>query len=130
MGSRKDARMISLRFRYVVEDVDRHGNVRLYFRRRGEPKRRLPGVPGSEEFMAEYQDALSRTAAPKGVLQRLNVGSFGYLCRQYFMSQTFKALDESTRNWRRRALDEIAVDHGDKPVAKIQAKHVRQASVR
>ena len=118
--------MVKVRFRFVVEDVDRHGNVRLYFRRRGEPKVRLPGLPGSEEFMAAYQEALSRNATTNAIKRRLDAGSFGYLCRQYFTSQTFKALDESTRKWRRRALDEIALDHGDKPVAKMQAKHVRQ----
>jgi integrase/recombinase XerD len=114
--------MVKVRFRFVVEDVHRHGNVRLYFRRRGEPKTRLPG---SEEFMAAYQEALGRSSTTKAI-QRLNAGSFGYLCRQYFISQTFKALDESTRKWRRRALDEIALEHGDKPIAKMQAKHVRQ----
>ncbi len=53
--------MVKVRFRFVVEDVDRHGNVRLYFRRRGEPKVRLPGLPGSDEFMSAYQDSLYRT---------------------------------------------------------------------
>src|SRR5215510_76464 len=117
--------MIRVRFRYVIEDVDRHGNVRLYFRRRGEPKVRLPGLPGSEDFMEAYQQALNRNSS-KVTHPRLNAGNFGYVCRQYFTSQTFKALDQSTRNWRRRALDEIAIEHGDKPVAKMQAKHVRQ----
>lgn len=117
--------MVKVRFRFVVEDVDRHGNIRLYFRRRGEPKTRLPGLPGSDEFISAYQEALSRTAT-KTIQNRMSVGSFGFLCRQYFISQTFKALDESTRKWRRRALDEIAMAHGDKPVAKMHAKHVRQ----
>ena len=117
--------MIRVRFRYVIEDVDRHGNIRLYFRRRGEPKVRLPGLPGSEQFMEAYQSALNRSSFSNSP-RRLSAGSFGYICRQYFTSQTFKALDQSTRNWRRRALDEIAIEHGEKPVAKMQAKHVRQ----
>ena len=118
--------MIDIRFRYVVEDVDRHGNIRLYFRRRGERKVRLPGIPGSEEFMTAYQEALGRTTATTLMKRKQNIGSFGYICRQYFASQTFKMLDESTRKWRRRALDEIAGVHGEKPVAKMLAKHVRQ----
>lgn len=117
--------MVRVRFRFVIEDVDRHGNVRLYFRRRGEPKVRLPGLPGSDEFMSAYQDALNRTAT-KTLRAKMNAGSFGYLCRQYFISQTFKALDESTQKWRRRALNEIAATHGDKPIVKMQARHVRQ----
>jgi hypothetical protein len=36
----KESPMVTLpvRYTYVVEDVDRHGNVRLYIKRRG-PKR-------------------------------------------------------------------------------------------
>jgi len=51
--------MVCLRLKYLVEDVDRHGNVRLYFRRKGHRKIRLPGLPGSDEFMAAYKAALS-----------------------------------------------------------------------
>jgi hypothetical protein len=50
--------MVTVRFKYVVEDVDRHGNVRLYFRRKGQSKIRLSGIPGSDEFMAEYRAAI------------------------------------------------------------------------
>ncbi|MCW5694666.1 MAG: tyrosine-type recombinase/integrase [Pseudolabrys sp.] len=118
--------MATFRLRYVVEDTDRHGNIRLYFRRRGQPKIRLPSIPGSEEFMSAYRDALSRLTDTSKLHRRLQTGTFGHLCRQYFASPSFKGLDESTRNWRRRALNEIAVAHGDKPVAKMQARHVRQ----
>src|SRR4051812_14756771 len=103
--------MVKIRFRYVVEDVDRHGNVRLYFRRRGNQKKRLPGLPGSEEFMAAYQDALGSTAKQNLRRPLAQKGSFGFVCRQYYASATFKALDLSTRSWRRRALDEICRDH-------------------
>ena len=50
--------MVSLRLKYVVEDVDRHGNVRVYFRRPGFSKIRLNGLPGSEEFQAAYARAV------------------------------------------------------------------------
>ena len=36
-------------YRYVAEDVDRHGNVRIYFRRKGQRKIRLTEVPGASE---------------------------------------------------------------------------------
>ena len=38
--------MVTLRLRFVVSDRDRHGNVRYYFRRKGEKKVRLHGFPG------------------------------------------------------------------------------------
>jgi len=58
-------------YRHVVEDSDRHGNVRIYFRRRGERKVRLTAKPGTPEFDAEYMAAFRgdlKTApiAPKG----------------------------------------------------------------
>jgi integrase/recombinase XerD len=118
--------MIKLRFRYVVEDIDRHGNVRLYFRRKGQTKIRLYGLPGSDEFTIAYSAALasSEQQQPQG-LQRAGKGSFGYVCRAYYASTTFKVLDASTQSWRRRALDAICAKHGDKPVAKMSGKHVR-----
>jgi integrase/recombinase XerD len=118
--------MVKLRFRYVVEDVDRHGNARLYFRRKGHAKIRLPGLPGSEKFMAVYSAALASSEQQQPPRrQRAGKGSFGFVCRCYYASTTFKALDASTQAWRRRALDAICVKHGDKPVAQMSAKHVR-----
>ena len=43
-------------YRYIVEDVDRHGNVRIYFRRTGQPKIRLRERPGTEAFDALDDD--------------------------------------------------------------------------
>jgi hypothetical protein len=51
--------MVRIRLKYVSEDKDRRGNVRLYFRRKGQPKIRLHGMPGSEEFMEAYRNALA-----------------------------------------------------------------------
>ena len=42
-------------YRYLVEDVDRHGNVRIYFKRRGQPNIRLTEVPGTAAFDEEFQ---------------------------------------------------------------------------
>ena len=36
---------------YLMQDMDRHGNVRLYVRRKGIGKVRLRLVPGSPKFM-------------------------------------------------------------------------------
>jgi hypothetical protein len=48
-----------MRLRYVQSFVDRKTSaVFHYFRRRGFERVRLPGLPGSKEFMAAYQQAL------------------------------------------------------------------------
>jgi hypothetical protein len=51
-------------YRYLVEDVDRHANVRIYFRRKGQPKIRLREIPGTDAFEKEYQRAFSAEMAP------------------------------------------------------------------
>jgi integrase/recombinase XerD len=116
-----------VRLKYICEDVDRHGNVRCYVRAPGKRKVRIRALPGTPEFMEEYQAAISTVAeAPLRQADGAKKGSFRYLCIRYYASAAYKALDGSTRNWQRRALDEIAQEHGAKPVAMMQARHVRR----
>jgi len=118
--------LVRIRLRYVIEDVDRYGNVRLYFRRKGEKKTRLPGFPGSDEFMAAYRAALSSAKEIKRQYQPVLRGSFGYVCQRYYASPTFKLLDKSTQTWRRRALDTVCQRDGQKPISLIRPKHIRK----
>ncbi|GAB1717057.1 MAG: phage integrase [Nitrobacter sp.] len=118
-----------IRLKYVSEDVDRHGNPRCYLRMPGRPKVRLRSMPGTPEFMLEYQEALSGSAVttttkPKPTaFQR---GTFRHLCVQYFKSGEYSALDVSTKNWQRRALERICETHGSNLVSHMQARHVRK----
>ena len=59
--------MVSVKYPYVYEDVDRHGNVRLYFWRKGQRKVRIRERPGSDEFAAQYRVLLdaSETGGPR-----------------------------------------------------------------
>ena len=52
-----------------VEDRDRHGNIRIYYRVKGRPKVRLRGTPWAPEFMAAYDDAMggARKSAKSGI---------------------------------------------------------------
>jgi integrase/recombinase XerD len=121
----KECCMVRIRLRYVVEDIDRCGNIRRYFRRKGQQKVRLRGLPGSEEFMASYRAALSGIEEVKRQYQRTAKGSFGYVCQHYYASPTYKLLDESTQTWRRRALDSISQRNGHKPIGLMKPKHIR-----
>jgi hypothetical protein len=56
--------MARIRLRYVNEFIDRHGKPRYYFRRPGSRSVKLPGLPGSIEFMDAYQAALATVAPP------------------------------------------------------------------
>lgn len=113
--------------KYISEDVDRHGNVRCYVRVPGKKKVRIRALPGTPEFMEEYQAAIATSAgAPLRQANEIKKGSFRYLCIRYYASTAYKALDIKTRDWLRRALDEVAGEHGAKPVAMMQTRHVRR----
>ena len=51
--------MASIRLKFVKAYVDRHGKARHYFRKPGCKPVALPGLPGSDEFMAAYGAALA-----------------------------------------------------------------------
>lgn len=116
---------VKIRLRYLVEDLDRHGNVRRYVRMPGKAKVRIRGIPGTEEFMAAYHAAIAVASDSRRQAQEARRGSFRHLCQLYYASVTFKSLDPSTQSWRRRALDSMCEKKGGNPVALMQARHVR-----
>lgn len=117
---------MKLKLKYLVEDMDRHGNVRSYVRIPGRRKVRIRGLPWSDEFMAQYQEAIAGQSEVPRQARAAQRGSFRWLCQRYYASGTFKGLDGSTQAWRRRALDKICETHADKPVALMQPRHVRK----
>ena len=111
------------KYRHVVEDADRHGNVRVYLRRKGHPKVRLIETPGTDAFDEEYQAAF-RGEPAKPVVGPAGQGTMLWLCQQYFGSAAFKALGDSTRKVRRGILEAICQKSGAKPYAKMEPRHV------
>lgn len=104
--------------RWCVEDVDRHGNIRIYLRRAGRKKVRLEGFPWTEAFMEAYRAAVS--AGPDDHAPRdrhvTTPGTWKWLCRRYIASGAFKGLDAVTRK-RRTTLLEATWDEPTKPEA-------------
>ncbi len=120
---------MKLRLKYVVEDTDRHGNVRLYYRRHGR-KIRLRGPAGSPEFLADYREAAEGLAERKDKspgVGKVIPRSVRWLCVQYFKSAMFKELDPRTQKVRRSILERFCKhkNDGDKPFAPLQPRHVR-----
>lgn len=114
-------------YRFVVEDTDRHGNVRLYFRRKGAPKIRLMEVPGSPAFDAEYMRAFRGEAEPlanKSKRAPASPGTMRWLCEQYYTSAAFLALGDSTRKVRRSILDSICERAGTFRYAMMEPHNV------
>lgn len=89
--------------KYVIEDKDRYGNVRVYLRRPGVTKVLLPGSPWSPEFMQAYAVALGTAPPPKKAV--VDPRNWRWLCGLYLSSGEFKQLDDKTQRVRRHILE-------------------------
>ena len=115
--------MALLRLPYVRTYRDRHGRLRRYFRRRGQPDTPLPGEIGSEEFMRAYQAALG--AAPKRLSPHA-AGTLSKLVEEYYQSVEFANLKPSSRSLYRLILDPIAKRDGHRLVRDMPRDKVRK----
>jgi len=119
---------MKIRLKYIVEDTDRHGNVRIYFRRNGK-KIRLPGPIGSPQFLAAYQAAFAGETKAKHTpnLTQMPPGSVRFLCMEYFKSAMFRELSPRTQMVRRSILERFCQNKndGEKPFALLQPRHIR-----
>src|SRR5690348_15984651 len=89
---------IMRRYKFVVQDRDRHGNVRTYLRLPGKPKVRLHEELGTDAFDAEYRAALdAKPPAKKPAVGAVVPGSIDALCVAYFKSAEFRRMHERSR---------------------------------
>jgi integrase len=116
--------MTDLPLKYVQRFRDRHGRWRHYFRRPGFGRVMLPGLPGSADFMAAYQMALAGECLEVGA-GRTKTGTFSALIVAYYQSSEFKTLSASTQQTYRNIMERFRRAHGDKPVAALEARHIR-----
>ena len=121
--------MASIKLKYVngFSNRDRKSQrVRYYFRRRGIKAIPLPGVPGSEEFMAAYSAALA--SVPDEHLEiganRTLPGTINALIVMYYRSDEWHALADETKKTRRRIIERFRAQHGEKRVALLQREHI------
>src|SRR6516165_4070264 len=122
--------MAHIRLKYVnafANNARKGGRVRYYFRRHGQRAIPLPGLPGSEEFMAAYAMALA--AIPEYAQQigagRTSPGTINALAVDYYRSQQWQDLAADTRRKRGRIIEAFRARHGDKRVALLRQEHIQ-----
>lgn len=117
-----DGPMTKIRLSYIQEVLDRDsGEVYRYYRRPGYPSVRLPGAPGTQEFMTAYQAAGSGKP-----IQRQNKhgpGSIGDLVTGYYRSVRWKNVKAaaSKKNYR-LVLERFAAADGHRMAADMPAR--------
>ncbi|WP_207780822.1 hypothetical protein [Caulobacter radicis] len=114
------------KYQYIHAFRDRHGNQRYYFRKSGQRRIAIHGLPESQEFHAAYQAALSGITAPTLFAgeRRTTPGSMQALITAYYQSGEFIALSDSTKKTYRGIIDRIRDEHGHKLVRDLEPKHV------
>lgn len=138
------------RLRYVYEDLDRHGRVRVYFwRGKGQKKIRIRETPGTPEFRRAYDAALAATLEAKpevapaptepgakvALSGRPTPGTYRWLCLRFLAeSAAHKHDSERTRHVRRLVLESTFVEpiapgettlYADFPVERLSVKAIR-----
>lgn len=118
------------KLKFIYEDLDRHGNVRLYFwRGRGHRKIRIKEPFGTPAFRAAYdaaaaQDTRKGEAVPSA--DEIRPGSWRWLCVRYFKeSSKYKRMGARTRLIRKQTLEHTF----DEPVAPGDARTFGQVPV-
>src|SRR5215469_2414855 len=110
--------------KYVQAWVDAEGRPHHYFRRRGFPRVRLPGLPWSPTFMAAYEAAMNgaRTAIGAG---RVKPGSVAAVIAEYKDSREFfGSKSAGTKRMRRGILDRFGAAYGDRPFALLPSEWI------
>lgn len=106
--------------------TDRHG-VRRWRFRKGAFSRELGTAYGSDEFVQRYEAARHELEEGRkaGVgADRSVPGSINALVASWYQSPEWRALGESTKRTYRGHLEPFRQIHGDKPVNRLERRHV------
>lgn len=109
--------------KYTNSFVDRFGKVRTYLRLPGKPAIALPGVMGSREMLAAYNDAMATQPAQGS---RDAPGSVASVIASFLASPGFLKLARASRTAYAYDLAHLNEAHGEALVDDLQPKHVRQ----
>jgi integrase len=106
-------------------NTDRHGRRRVRFRKDGFSTY-LVGTPWSEDFMRQYAAALDGVKAQAGNVGagRTIPGSINALAVSWYRSD-FGRLKPSTQKLWRNIIERFREEHGNKPVARLERKHIK-----
>lgn len=98
---------------YITRDKGPDGKERFYYRRPGQKKIRIHGVPYTPAFMARYAQAMGGdnvvAITPGPIPERRKVNDFNWLCERYYESAEFGSLDDTlSKPMRRRIFTRIS----------------------
>jgi hypothetical protein len=122
MSGRKCTVKIPLKYvNSFISRTRKTSRIRYYFRRPGMKAVPLPGIPGSDEFMAVYRAALASSAEPIGTdTSRTTPGTIAELVANYFKSAAWLDLAKDTQNNRKYLIERFRDKHANMRVALLK----------
>ena len=130
-----EGRPVHVKFKYVRSYKDRHGRVRVEYRRNGKT---IPihAQPGSVDFQVAYERARARFEIDDKSTTAVDTSpsSLRWLCVEYFKSAEFEQLAPITRKMRRGVLESTLLEpfragslrlFADCPLRSITDEHVK-----
>lgn len=110
---------------YECRETSRHGKTVWYFRRKGQPRIRLPDSYGSLEYDEAYERALT-AKAPRPVTKAAS-GTLRWLVDTYKASGHFASLAPASRTARDYIMYAVCRDAGHVAFARITRRHIQEA---
>lgn len=105
----------------VTEYRDRHGKRRYRYRKTGVPTYHFRHAPGTKEFLEEYARAQEAKAEK---LERFPPGSFHALITDFYKTPRWQEMKRSSRTTYSGIIERFREQHGDKPVALMETRHI------
>lgn len=108
---------------------DRHGKVRIYFRKdKTSPRVALPGDPASDEFKAAYAAALAGNIAPKAPKTKAPTpGTIAALVTSYMRSAAYRSLRATTKKGYQSRIEILREQHGHRTVSGLTRERINVA---
>ena len=106
--------MPPIKLKFTIR-IQARGHTYWYFRR-GDTRIRLPGEPGSADFLAAYKAAAETVVLPVPAISKAEPGTIRALVIAYRASPDFLSLQPSTRSDYEKALGPLAARFGHLPV--------------
>ena len=106
---------------------DRHGKIRVYFRKGKGPRIPLPSDIHSDEFKATYQSALAGQLALPEKRQRRQSdkpGTIAALITSYLRSAAYIGLRQTTKDRYASRIEALRVQHGYRTVAGLSRESI------